>query len=752
MKRNRKKSYYSKVLYGLLLILLVAVVTILSIFLQAKAKVEKQILKMNQDTLTQSLNHVDEVIKSAADTTKSIAFSTQYNSLSRRFVAEPERHAYLAWALEQQLSAYANETFYDVFVYYPANGYVISASNGYARLENYFQYHYDHIGQSWEEFSAIANSPGKQPVMYSLNGKGPGSYQCVALRMGNRINPNMEYVVVAILNQQYMKALLNDMRAYGEGRGHLFIMNEDKEVVFCTDSSITEQAVDIYRDTDDVYSRVIGDTSYMVLSQPSRQVDVYYAYAVSYDYFWSELYEIYIVFSLGILIMVVLGGWTVFWQSKQIYRPVEKTMTKLQQSSNNQWNVDMHTELEFIEMVFSTAQEDRKKLNVAMRQETRQKRNAFIASLLEGDESDSEISADIFAENGIPLCSDRFSVALLKMEQSGDLNKNMLSFSVSNVLEELFSEIHRGYVIEVAADRYAMLINLDDREGSCTVEMLIDRAMRFWQENFNVIFTAGISTDKQGLSGICDAYTEAAKAMKYRYLFGTGQIISYPQIKNREFKWPQKDRMTYAFNDFMTEEGCDMARAKEYVDECLQKYHINSEATLDMVECFVFEVVNNFNRYISQMGKEDTSWKDHIRLLPQSETLAEFQENFAQLLMRVYMKLQEDEKDHDICARAKNYIENHCQDANLSLAELSNIFGLTPSYFSKMFKDKYSVSIPDYINMMRIDRAKNLLRQTSQSVQQIAAAVGFTESSTFIRIFKKIEGVTPGVYRTLEKE
>lgn len=751
MKRIRKKSYYSKVFFGLLLVLLVAVVTIMSIFVQARTKVEEQILKMNQDTLTQSLKHVDEVIKSATDTAKSIAFSSQYNSLSYRFISEPERHAYMAWALQQQLSAYANETFFDVFVYYPENGYVISALNSFAHVENYYRYYYDQMGDGYDEFFQIVNSPSKQPAMYSLNGRGEGAYQCVTLRKGRLGTSNAEYVVVVILNQQYMRALLSQMRAYDEGRGQFFIMDEDKEVVFCTDNVMAEQAVDLYQDTDEVYKRVIGETPYMVLSQESSQMDVYYAYAVSYDYFWSELYEIYLIFSLGILIMLVLGGWSVFWQTRRIYRPVQKTMTKLQQNSNNQWDVDMHTELEFIEKVFSSAQEEKSRLNVAMRQESRQKRNAFIASLMEGDVLDSETSEDVFAENGIHLCSNRFCVALLKMEQSGDLDKNMLSFAVSNVLEELLGETHRGYVVDVAADRYAVLINMDNHGQAQSAQMLIERAKDFWQGHFGVIFTIGISTEKQGMAGICDAYTEAVRAMQYRYLFGTGGIICYQQLKDREFKWPQKDRMTYAFNDFMTEESCDMEKAKAYVDECLNKYHINSEATLDMVECFVFEVVNNFNRYISQMGQEDSSWKEHIKILPQSETLAEFQENFAQLLMRVYLKLQDHEKENDLCGRARSYIDNHYQDANLSLAELSTMFGLTPSYFSKMFKEKYNVSIPDYINIMRINQAKNLLRDTAQSVQTIASAVGFTESSTFIRIFKKTEGITPGVYRTLEK-
>lgn len=752
MKRIRKKSYYSKVFFGLLLVLLVAVVTIMSIFLQARTKVEEQILEMNQDTLTQSLKHVDEVIKSATDTAKSIAFSTQYNSLSRRFISEPERHAYLAWALQQQLSAYVNETFFDVFVYYPENGYVISANNSFAPLESYYRYYYNHIDDGWDDFFRIANSPSKQPAMYSLNGKEESSYQCVALRMGDRVNDRMEYVVVVILNQQYMKSLLHEMRAYNEGRGHFFIIDKNQEVVFCTETGMAEQAIDIYQDTDEVYKRVIGDTPYMMLSQESSQMDVYYAYAVSYDYFWSELYEIYIIFFLGILIMVVLGGWSVFWQTRRIYRPVENTMTKLQQHSNNQWDVDMHTELEFIEMVLSSAQEEKNRLNVAMRQGNRQRRNSFIASLLEGDVLDSETSEDVFAENGIQLCSNRFCVALLKMEQSGNLDKNMLSFAVSNVLEELFGETHRGYAIDMASDRYAVLINMDSHAESQSAQLLIERAMRFWQEHFGVVFTVGISTEKQGMAGICDAYAEAVSAMKYRYLFGTGRIIHYAQIQDREFKWPQKDRMTYAFNDFMTEENCDLAKATAYVDECLKKYHINSDATLDMVECFVFEVVNNFNRYISQMGQEDSSWKEHLKILPQSETLAEFQDNFAQLLMRVYLKLQDHEKENDICARARSYIGNHYQDANLSLSELSTVFGLTPSYFSKMFKEKYKVSIPDYINMMRINQAKKLLRDTPQSVQAIASAVGFTESSTFIRIFKKMEGITPGVYRTLEKQ
>lgn len=748
MKAKQKKSYYSNVFTGLLLVLLVPILTIITMFLQAKTKVEEQILIMNRNTLNQSLNHVDEVMKSAADTVKSIAFSSQYSSLSHRFIAEPDKHAYLAWALEQQLSDYVNEKYFDVFVYYPGNNYVISAANSFARLEHYYGYLYADIGDIWDEFYQVVNSPAKQPVVYSINGKGENSYQCVSLRMGHRTNENMDYVVTVVLNQKYMNGLLQEMIAIEEG-GEFFILNGDKEVVFCTESEIAEQAVDIYQPVNEVYRCEIGDTTYMMLSHDSSQMNAYYAYAVSYDYFWSELHDIYLIFLLGLLITMVLGSLSVYWQTRRIYRPFEETMIRLQEKSNSRWDGGMHTELEFIETVFSRELEEKSRLDFAVRQERGQRRDLFITSLFEGKMVSSDTSEDIFAENGIQLCSDRFCVVLLKLENSGGLEKNLLSFTISNVLEELLGKNHRGYVIAVSEDKYEILINMDYHAQSQSVEELIKEGLRFLEQYFDMRFTVGISEQKQGMSCIADVYKEAACAMKYRYLLGTGAIIQYSEIKDRQFRWPQKDRLQYAFNDFMAEKGCDMRRAMEYVDECLKKYHIDQDATLDMVECFVFEVVNNFNRYIYQMGEEGTDWKESIRILPQSETLAEFRRNFAGLLMRVYVKLQEHEKENDICARAKNYIEHNYQDSQLSLAELSKKFGLTPSYFSKMYKDKYQISIPDYINMTRLNKAKELLRDTSQSIQSIASAVGFLESSTFIRMFKKMEGMTPGVYRNL---
>ena len=68
------------------------------------------------------------------------------------------------------------------------------------------------------------------------------------------------------------------------------------------------------------------------------------------------------------------------------------------------------------------------------------------------------------------------------------------------------------------------------------------------------------------------------------------------------------------------------------------------------------------------------------------------------------------------------------------------------------FKDKYQLSIPDYISRTRINHAKRQLRETNCSIQEIAQDNGFLNSNSFIRVFKKQEGITPGVYRGLSDE
>lgn len=93
------------------------------------------------------------------------------------------------------------------------------------------------------------------------------------------------------------------------------------------------------------------------------------------------------------------------------------------------------------------------------------------------------------------------------------------------------------------------------------------------------------------------------------------------------------------------------------------------------------------------------------------------------------------------------YIESSYFDINLNLNNIASHFDITPSYLSKKFREKYGLSIIDYLYQIRISQSLQLIRDTNLKITDIAQMVGFQDSNAFIRIFKKFHGCTPGNYK-----
>ena len=66
---------------------------------------------------------------------------------------------------------------------------------------------------------------------------------------------------------------------------------------------------------------------------------------------------------------------------------------------------------------------------------------------------------------------------------------------------------------------------------------------------------------------------------------------------------------------------------------------------------------------------------------------------------------------------------------------------------SKQFKEKVGVSFVQYVTKCRMDKAKELLKDSSMKLADIAETLGMGNVQSFIRTFKKYEGMTPGQYR-----
>lgn len=97
---------------------------------------------------------------------------------------------------------------------------------------------------------------------------------------------------------------------------------------------------------------------------------------------------------------------------------------------------------------------------------------------------------------------------------------------------------------------------------------------------------------------------------------------------------------------------------------------------------------------------------------------------------------------------AKQYIEEHYAES-LTLEQVSGVVGLSPSYLSTVFKKDTGVTFLEYLSSVRMDMAKQLLKNTSFTVADICEKVGYSDVRYFTKSFKKYSGLKPNEYRKL---
>ena len=96
----------------------------------------------------------------------------------------------------------------------------------------------------------------------------------------------------------------------------------------------------------------------------------------------------------------------------------------------------------------------------------------------------------------------------------------------------------------------------------------------------------------------------------------------------------------------------------------------------------------------------------------------------------------------------ENYLEEHYSDSMLSITSMAEEFGFSESYFSVLFKDTLGEPYSSYLEKLRLSKAGDLLHSTELSIEDISQMVGYNNSTTFRRAFKRVKGLSPQQYRS----
>jgi two-component system response regulator YesN len=101
---------------------------------------------------------------------------------------------------------------------------------------------------------------------------------------------------------------------------------------------------------------------------------------------------------------------------------------------------------------------------------------------------------------------------------------------------------------------------------------------------------------------------------------------------------------------------------------------------------------------------------------------------------------------NDIPYKIREYLEMNYH-SKISLNDLAAKFFLSKEYISKMFKQEFGVGIYNYIDFLRIEKAKEMLLEAEFTIREVAELLGFYDESHLSKKFKKLVGVSPKEYR-----
>lgn len=256
--------------------------------------------------------------------------------------------------------------------------------------------------------------------------------------------------------------------------------------------------------------------------------------------------------------------------------------------------------------------------------------------------------------------------------------------------------------------------------------------------------TIGISDQVDYLGDLYQCYQQSQLALKNKFFLGTGEVIHIEDIESRE-------KSNFFYPERQYEEILDAARSgeNEKIENLIENFFVNirkQNLSIEFIKILAVELVILTLKELPETNQEsqDITWQEILGF----NTLKKIKSWLKMKIKKIAVNInkQQSNKTRYLIKKIKKTIrENY--DEDISLKTLADDFYLTSNYICLLFKKETGETFNSYLTDVRIEKAKELLKDPVLRIYQIAEKVGYSDSDYFTRLFKKNTGVTPSEYR-----
>ncbi len=531
--------------------------------------------------------------------------------------------------------------------------------------------------------------------------------------------------------------------------GGIQFFREDMLAIYDEDGRLLSGAgaPESMQDTDPTQSGIrYGEQVGYVMSVTPRWLNLKVVCFMPEEYFFGSMRYFRIV-TLSVITAFTLCGMAVSTLlAKRIHAPIREasdSLRSMQPKGNAPERLD--NELEEIKRGIRHLTDERIQNERQTREYSRHYVAQSLTSLLDGKVlMDEQYFVTLLEKDyGFHRHGYRCAVLLIDGDSRSDyaLQSEMID-QMQDVICRVFADKAQSVCLHYYRNMLALLLDSDADD-----ETLL-------REGFDQVSAVSSTSDAFSLR------IGVGKRVKYladiSQSFADAQTEVFAIVPEGELSFNEKEKFTYEREKVVAAaQSMDIKRIEEAAGEVLihaKQSGISYGEAADIVWDIFRTVLDARRRLYPRQAsilfkaREDINISEILILSPEI--------NLAPLLSALlhYIPIQDAdrmESGDKNAWRMKNFIDEH-YDQELSLDILADKVGISAKYLSRIFKQSMGINLTDYLAYVRVEKVKELIA-LDVPLEQIMKSVGITNRTTFNRTFRKIEGMTPGEYRSALK-